>query len=111
MQLTHNEVVLELRSVNPGCKVFYNGHFYFSLGSLLTKPEYMRMPMKLMPEEIVNKYNLKKIEHDGWVYVKISKGMYGVSQVGKIAIEMLQKRLARFGYHSVNFTPGLWTHV
>ena len=24
-----------------------------------------------MPDEIVDKYNLKRFEHDGWVYIKI----------------------------------------
>ena len=67
--------------------------------------------MKIMPEEIVNKYNLKEMEHDGWVYAKIVKGMYGLPQSGKIANNLLQKRLARFWYHPVNFTPGLWAHV
>ena len=45
----------------------------FYLGSPLDKPEFMRMPMKLMPVEIGEKYNLKKFEHDGWVYIKIVK--------------------------------------
>ena len=69
------------------------------------------MPIKLILEEIVNKYNLKPIEHDGWVYIKIVKGMYGLPQAGKIANELLTKRLAIYGYHPANFTPGLWAHV
>ena len=36
--------------------------------------------MKLMPEEIVEKYNLKKFEHDGWVYIKIVKVSKRLSQ-------------------------------
>lgn len=59
----------------------------------------------------MNKSNLKKIEHDGSVYIKIVKGMYGLPQAGKIANDLLTKRLAIHGYHPVNFIPGLWTHV
>ena len=71
----------------------------------------MRMPIKLTQNEIIDKYNLKRFEHDGWVYIKIVKGMYGLPQAGKIANELLQQRLKMHGYHPVQFTPGLWTHV
>ena len=69
------------------------------------------MPMKLMPDKIIDKYNPKRFEHGGWVYIKIVKGMYGLPQAGKIANELLQKRLRMYGYHPVSFTPGLWTHL
>ena len=65
--------------------------------SPLDKPEYMRMPMKIMPPEIVEKYNIKSKEDDGWVYLKIVKCMYGLPQAGKIENELLIKRLRRFG--------------
>ena len=83
----------------------------FYLGSPLDKPEYMRMPYKLMPEEIIQKYQLDSKEHDGWVYIKIVKGMYGLPQAGKIANDLLKERLEYFGYYPTNFTPGLWKHV
>ena len=79
----------------------------FYLGSPLKQPAYMRMLMKSMPEEIVQKYNLKSLDNDGWVYINIVKGMYGLPQAGKIASELLVARLARFGYYQTNFTPGL----
>ena len=44
--------------------------------------------MKLMPDETIEKYNLKKFEHDGWIYIKIVTGMYGLPQTGKIANEL-----------------------
>ena len=44
-----------------------------------------------MPDKIIDKYNLKRFERDGLVYVKIAKGMYGLPQAGKIANELLQK--------------------
>ena len=45
------------------------------------------------------------------MYLKIVKGMYGLPQAGKIANDLLVKRLRRFGYYPTQFTPGLWTHV
>jgi len=36
--------------------------------------------------------------------------MYGLPQVGIIAQELLQERLAKVGYHQSQIIPGLWTH-
>ena len=74
----------------PGAKYFTMDISNFYLGTPMEKPEYMRMPLKLMPEEIVKKYNLKELENDGWVYIKIVRGMYGLPQAGKIANELLK---------------------
>ena len=63
----------------------------------MEKPEYMRMPLKLMPEEIVKKYNLKELENDGWIYIKIVRGMYGLPQAGKIANELLKSVWEKVG--------------
>ena len=36
--------------------------------------------------------------------------MDGLPQAGKIANDLLKKRLAEFGYHETKYTPGLWKH-
>merc|ERR1711966_284779 len=95
----------------PGAKYFTLDISNFYLGTPMERPEYMRMPLKIMPPEIVEKYNLKELEVDGWVYIKIVKGMYGLPQAGKIANDLLQKRLKEKGYHQCQFTPGLYKHV
>jgi hypothetical protein len=48
---------------------------------------------------------------DGWVYLKIRKGMYSLKQEGILANKMSQKRLKPFGYHPARHTPGLWLHT
>ena len=45
------------------------------------------------------------------VYLKIVKGMYGLPQAGKIANELLIKRMRTAGYHPCQFTQRLWRHV
>jgi hypothetical protein len=51
----------------------------FYLITPMTRPEYMRMKIKNLPEEFVNLYNLTdKASSDGFVYIKIQKGMYGL---------------------------------
>ena len=77
----------------------------FYLGLPLPRPEFMRLPIKLIPDEIIQKYNLKQIEEDGMVYLKIVKGMYGLPQAGKIANELLIKRMRTANYHPCQFAP------
>ena len=60
---------------------------------------------------VAEKYNLRDLAADSWVYIKIVKGMYGLPQAGKIANDLLQKRLKEHGYHQCQFTPGLYKHV
>ena len=58
----------------------------------------------------MQQYNLINLEHKGFVYMEIQKGMYGLPQVGKIANDKLKLHLAKFGYEPVPITPGLWRH-
>jgi hypothetical protein len=82
----------------------------YYLGTPLPRYEYMRMLLSRFLEEIVKKYNLKALAVDGWVYIEIRKGMYGLKQAGLLANQLLQKRLAPFGYYPARHTPGLWLH-
>ena len=52
-------------------KDFFNAYF-------LPDPEYMKMKLKIIPQEIINQYQLQDLEKDGWVYMKIVKGMPGL---------------------------------
>jgi hypothetical protein len=54
----------------------------YYLGTPLPRFEYMKMLLSRFPEEIVNKYNLDALAVDGWVYIEIRKGMYGLKQAG-----------------------------
>jgi hypothetical protein len=51
---------------------------------------------------------LKKIAVGGWVYIEIRKGMFVLKQAGLLANQLLQKRLAPFGYYPDPHTPGFW---
>jgi hypothetical protein len=80
------------------------------LGTPLPRFEYMKMLLSRFPEEIVQKYNLNAFAVDGWVYIEIRKGMYGLKQAGLLANQLLQTRLAPFGYYPARHTPELWLH-
>jgi hypothetical protein len=82
----------------------------YYLGTPLPRFEYMKMLLSRFPEEIVQKYNLNALAVDGWLYIEIRKGMYGLKQAGLLANQLLQTRLALFGYYPARHTPGLWLH-
>jgi hypothetical protein len=76
----------------------------------LPRFEYMKMLLSRFPEEIIQKYNLNALAVAGLVYIEIRKGMYSLKQAGLLANQLLQTRLAPFGYYPARHTPGLWLH-
>jgi hypothetical protein len=72
----------------------------YYLGTPMPGFEYMKMLLSRFPEKTIQKYNLNALAVDGWVYIEIRKGMYGLKQA----------RLAPFGYYPARHTPGLWLH-
>jgi hypothetical protein len=82
----------------------------YYLGTPLPRFEYMKMLLSRFFEENIQKYNLNALAVDGWVYIEIRKGMYGMKQAGLLANQLLQTHLAPFGYYPARHTPGLWLH-
>jgi hypothetical protein len=82
----------------------------YYLGTPLPRFEYMQKLLSRFPEEIVDKYNLGALAVDGWVHIEIRKGMYRLKQAGLLTNQLLQTRLAPFGYYPARHAPGLWMH-
>ena len=83
----------------------------FYLMTPLKRPEYIRMKMSDIPEEIIEEYGLRnKVTSDGSIYIQANRGMYGLPQSGLLANELLEKRLNKRGYHQSKLVPGLWKH-
>ena len=82
----------------------------FYLQSTLPDPEYIMIPFNLIPPDIVQDYNLTSKVSNGNVYAKVTKGMYGLPQAGKLAHDDLVRHLARGGYFPTKYTPGLFTN-
>ena len=94
-----------------GAKCLISDVKNFYLNNDLPEPEYMKLKIHIIPQEIIDEYALHKLVYEnGWVYLEIVKGMYGLKQSGIIANMELTKHLENFGYHSVRHTPGLWKH-
>lgn len=65
----------------------------------------------MIPQEIIDEYNLSTIIKDNeWCYAKIYKAMYWLKEAGYFANVELKQILAKEGYNSSQFTPGLFMH-
>ena len=71
----------------------------------------MRLPISIIPDESISKYNVLSLVHNVFVNIRINKGMYGLPRAGKIAHDKFVRDLAPFEYHPTTHTPGLRTHV
>jgi hypothetical protein len=79
----------------------------YYIGTPFPKYEYTRMALSCFPEEIMTKCNLQALAVDGWVYIEIRKGVYGLKQACLLANQLLQQILAPFGYYPARHTPGM----
>ena len=83
----------------------------FYLMTPLKRPEYAKIRLTDIPEEIIEEYNLReKATSDGWVYIKVIRGMYGLPQAGSLGHDLLEQRLNAEGYFQSQIVPGFWKH-
>jgi hypothetical protein len=65
----------------------------FYLNTPMKRPEYMKLKLSDIPEEVIGHYNLRELATpDGYAYCKVTKGMYDLPQAGIIAQELFEKR-------------------
>jgi hypothetical protein len=70
------------------------------LASPMKNPEFMRIKYKYFPQAIRKQYNLDRfLAPDGYIYIRIKKGMYGLKQAAILAYQHLVNQLAPHGYH------------
>jgi hypothetical protein len=83
----------------------------YYLGTPMDYFQYMRVDPSVIPQEIWDdpRYDIH-VDEDGYVYLEIRRGMYGLKEAGIIAFNQLVKKLDPHGYEPMPFTPGLWKH-
>jgi len=83
----------------------------YYLGTPMEYFQYMRVHPSYIPQEVWDdpRYDIH-IADDGYVYLEIRRGMYGLKEADIIAFNQLVKKLAPHGYEPMPFTPGLWRH-
>ena len=63
----------------------------FYLMTLLKRPEYIRVKLSAIPQEIIDEYKLyDKATPDGSIHTEANKGMYRLPQASLLANEMLE---------------------
>ena len=71
----------------------------------MARSKYMHIHSKYSPPEIRALYMIDYlIDSDGYVYVEIKKGMYGLKQAAVIAYQQLVKHIDGHGYYPIPFT-------
>ena len=82
----------------------------FYLNTVMNRPEYMRIPLKIIPQQIIDQYNLTELAHNGYIYFQVDKGLYGLVQAGKLAYDQLLNRLTAADFYPAPNAPGLFLH-
>ena len=100
--VTTSKFVFNSVVCTPLAKCLLDNIKHFYLNNILPDPEFMRIPLKIIPQEIVDAYNLATLlDNQGWIYMRTEKGTYGPKQAGIIANQELVKHMAPFGYHTI----------
>ena len=66
----------------------------FYLNTEMERPQYTKIQINLIPQEIMEEYNVIEYVVNGFAYFEINKGMYGLPQAVKIANDKLIKELS-----------------
>ena len=83
----------------------------FFLATPMDKPEYMRLHSTYFFDGIKHEYDIEsRIASDGYVYIRINKGMYRLKQAALLAYNELVTNLAQHGYSLCLSTTGLLKH-
>jgi len=95
-----------------GAKFFTIDIKNFYLNTHLEIYEYVRLKLPDVPDDMIEEYQLaNNVTKDGFVYVEIRKGVYGLPQAGLSAQELLEKGLADKEYYQSTHIPGIWIPI
>ena len=77
----------------------------------MNREEYMRVRIKHIREDILERYQWReKVTLEGYIYIHIKNGIYGLKQAALLAYNDLKRNLEPYGYYPVVGTVGLWCH-
>jgi hypothetical protein len=79
----------------------------FFLDTPMVDPEYARIKITDIPEKFILEYGLaRKEDHNGWIYIEIQRGCYGLLQAGILANYRLCGCLEKEIYYKAITIPG-----
>jgi hypothetical protein len=71
----------------------------------------MQFQLSSLPDHIIDQYDLRNKEKNGYIYVECRKAIYGLPQAGALSNKLLKEQLRPAGYYEVSHIPGLWKHI
>ena len=83
----------------------------FYLCDPMDRYEYMKMPISLFPEHIIQQFYLKNKVKNGFIYLETRRSNYVFPQAGMPAKIYLKETLAPHGYYGVPHTSGIWKYI
>ena len=81
-------------------------HVY--LNNCMDRVEYIIIQISMIPQEFINEYDPKRKLHNRYIFLQVTKIMYGLQKAGQISHDALVKHLAHYGYQTSIKIPGLW---
>jgi hypothetical protein len=80
----------------------------FYLGTDLPHPEYIRIPLRLIPANVIDFYDLQPFISGSALFCSIHKTHYGLPQAGALSQQRLFRHLAAHGYHPIPSSPSVF---
>ena len=100
-----------ISDADKGARFFAMDLKDFFLATPMDGPEYMRLHSKYFFDDIQSKYDIdSKLASNGYIYIRINKGIYGLKQAAVLAYNQLVMNLAKNGNSPCPSTTGIWKH-
>jgi hypothetical protein len=80
----------------------------FYLGTDLPHPEYIRIPLRLIPENVIAFYNLQPFISGNALFCSVHKTHYGLPQAGALSQQRLFQHLRKNGYYPIPSSPSVF---
>lgn len=83
----------------------------FYLNTPMDRPEFVRIPLKFIPQATIDKHKLASFIERGAVIFQVNRTMYGLPQSAILCQRALVEHLASHGYIQCTNTPCVFKHV
>ena len=83
----------------------------FFLASPMTTSEYMKVPIKYFPLDIIAQYKVDGLVKNRYVYVEIMKGIYGLKQATVLADHQLATYIRTAAYQAIMESTSMWKYA
>ena len=108
--LVTNKILFNSTVYTPGDRFCIFDIKYFYYGRPMSDCEYISIQLTSIQKEIIYQYDLEAIQHDGWAYIEIQKGITGLKHTGKIGNDHLWTYLKQYRYGPFRHATALWKH-